>query len=251
MTPRSLGDLIVHLVRQVVHDAQTAAEEFLAGVDARRAPWDEAGLGPLLDQLTTGPYHLLLSALESKDADAVDRLLHRALAASEFQAELRDHLAQSQVTDPNRQQLEDGLDALVAERFATAGALLILGVEGALWHEALRRDLVRRRKHEMVWVNADGTSGRVIGGVEALFDALHLGAGTKIFLRRQAYGGSGHSYRHANAVDGWPRRALMLVVTLVTVLERMQGNDEPSEPLPILDADITNLISRAFSALND
>jgi hypothetical protein len=92
-----------------------------------------------------------------------------------------------------------------------------------------------------------GTDGRPVRSVDALFEDLRLGATTTTFLRKQVYGDSGNRYRHATAEDGWARRAYMLVVALVNILQRMQGIEEPAESQAIIDPDITNLISRAFN----
>lgn len=98
----------------------------------------------------------------------------------------------------------------------------------------------------MALVCADGTLGKPVGGVEALFEPLALGAATSNFLTRHVYGTDGHRYRHATAEDGWRRRSLMLVVTTVIMLQRMFGIAEPSEPQPVYRDDISNLLLRAF-----
>jgi hypothetical protein len=252
MTPPLAGDAAAALLSRLAHSVGTALsdawEAYLDEGEARRAPWTRDGFGMLLDELPFAAYDSVLTALETDDVAALDDVLRRTLTAPSFQAELRRHLADADVTAANREQLEDGLDALVAGRFAAAAALLILGVEGSLWHEAHRRGLVGPGKGgKMVGFGANGTS-RPVGGVEGLFGPLVVGETTSVFLRRHVYGGTGHPYRHARAVDGWQRQALMLTITLVTVLQRMRGIEEPVEPQPVVEPDLSNLITRAFSA---
>jgi hypothetical protein len=252
MTPLVTGDAVAALLSNVANSVGKALsdawEAYLNEDEARRSPWTRDGFGLLLDELPFAAYDAVLAALETNDVAALDDMLRRTLTAPPFQAELRRHLAEANITDANREQLEDGLDALVAGRFASAGALLILGVEGSLWHESLRRGLVCPGKGgKMIGIAADGT-GRPVGGVEGLFEPLVVGETTSVFPRRQVYGGTGHPYRHARAVAGWQRQALMLTITLVTVLQRMHGIEEPVEPQPVVEPDLSNLITRAFGA---
>ncbi|MDQ2761394.1 MAG: hypothetical protein M3Y17_13465, partial [Actinomycetota bacterium] len=94
--------------------------------------WAHKGLGPLLDELGWSGRERLLSALENGDDDAVDAILETALRGQVFLDELRGLLRDAKLTDANRDQIQDGLDALARGRFPSAGALLIHGVEGSL-----------------------------------------------------------------------------------------------------------------------
>ena len=65
------------------------------------------------------------------------------------------------------------------------------------------------------------SQGKQIDGVEGLFKLKGMGVDARFrgFLLGLAYGGGGNAYRHGSAEEGWPLRALCLLISLAGWLE--------------------------------
>jgi hypothetical protein len=194
-------------------------------------------VGELVDDWRDGPWRHVLANLELTDAlallvqlardnHAVEGLLEAVLTNPDVIGELSAELEQTPLTEPLRSQLRHGLDLLAEHDYVLAVPALIQSLEGAFWHVAEERQLIRRDGDKMRRMTADGFVGKPVGGVETVLELLDLDPAYRTFLCKLVFGGRGNRFRHGNALEGWRLEALLLLVALTTWLEHFG----PSRP---------------------
>lgn len=191
-----------------------------------RAKYEGTEWEHVLNQLDLVAGIVLLVELDEGE-DAADDLVEDVVTAPEFIDQVRTRVRASRWPAPHRDQLDAGLAYLRARKYELAVPLLINPLEGLFYLEAEERALVRRDKEKMRFIS-EARAGKSAGSVESLFEPLGLDEDYVSFLRRQVYGGSGNPYRHGTAVEGFKHKALVLSLALISLLELIGEESQPS-----------------------
>jgi hypothetical protein len=191
-----------------------------------RGPWQY-----LLDLVDTSTSVTIILSLEAKERlaarpesqraleDAISEILERGLHEPALLDEVRTAVGAAALPKPQEKQLLAGIAEFEAHEYEVAVPLLINPLEGAFWHLADARSLVVRNRRGK-WEINDG-SNRQLDSVEALFklQGMNLDESARRFLRGLVYGGTGNTFRHGTAEEGFRLRALCLFVSLIAWLE--------------------------------
>ncbi len=186
--------------------------------------WGNSEWGYLVWNLDFINGFALMLLLDGPGDEATLDFLEAALSDPQFIEEARSKLAKAPLTEPQRKQLDAGLESVSEHRHEVAVPLMIVALEGAFMGEAERRELVQRAKQKMHFTETSGKKGAV-KSVEQIFKPLGLNEHLVSFLQRQVYGGKGNQFRHGTALEGWRQKSLSLVIALTAWLDLMAESD--------------------------
>jgi hypothetical protein len=198
--------------------------EFWEGAKGR-SDGDWAYLLDLIDPFTAISVALTLEAearVDPRFRDSIHQVLEDGLTEPTLLGELHEAITEADLPDAQKKQLHSGLDHVASQEYELAVPLLMNPLEGALFRLAESRGLVEKDRNSK-WhaTAASGKPGKPIRGVEAVvtLDNFDLSPAFVQFARAVAYGTPGHPFRHGTADEGWPLRAMFMVVGLVGWLE--------------------------------
>jgi hypothetical protein len=188
--------------------------------EARRLAekWGDSEWGHLLWELDFSNALGVMFLLDHRQDETLEAVLEPALTDDQFLTDIKAALDDAPLSAANREQLAAGLDYMAQRKYVLAVPLLIIPLEGAFWQVAEDVGLVERIKERMHFTSESGRSGRA-GSVEAVLEPLGVDDDFRRFLVGLVYSTSGNPFRHGNALGGWRRCSLMLVVALAGWLD--------------------------------
>lgn len=167
--------------------------------------------------------------LDQPEHDSIPEMLEGALTDPELLARTEEEIEKAPLSEAKRQQLNQGLEFLAAQKYPLCGPLLLNPLEGSLWEAAEVQGLIERNASgKWIATESAGAPGKPIRGVESIImlEGFGVDATFRRFLTGLVYGGSGNAYRHGTANE-WRLRSLCLFVSLTGYLQMSTGFAAP------------------------
>lgn len=211
------------------------AQEFKRQLRATSTKWKQSEWGYVLGELPGLDGLVFIAGLERDDQlrrsnvdpsalgtdDSVERRMEEALTDGDWLTELDACIERTALDGAARRQLRKALDFIQQRDYELAVPLLVIPLEGALWHVAIADGLVESRGNAMYLTTKAAPSQRKVTSIATVLDLeqLSLDVSLRRFVRGLAYGEGVNRMRHGRASTGWRRRALFLLIALAGWLE--------------------------------
>lgn len=218
------------------------AEEFGRQLHATSTKWKQSEWGYVLGELPGLDGILFIAGLERDDQlrgsnmdprafdtdDLVEQRIEEALTDADWLTELGTCIERTALDGAARRQLRKALNFIQQRNYELAVPLLVIPLEGALWHVAIADGLVEPRGNAMYLTTKAAPSQRKVTSIATVLDLeqLSLDVSLRRFVRGLAYGEGVNRMRHGRASTGWRRRALFLLIALAGWLEHEGVADE-------------------------